>query len=446
MVAKLSAAYLLTLLDEGDYFSIIHFSGDVYPLVAPQVASKENISAALTSVDALKVTQSTMIGAALRAAGDTMIPMSFSEKQIMLVSDGMSYEGGEVLEDDPIAEAERLFANGITVSTINPGNNDSEGIDTLRSIAFAGGGEYYYCHSSDEIKDIVLTDIADDVTDTEIIGDIAVNVKKEYDNVLNGVGYLDNIGGYIFAKAKASAETVLAVDYTKSGGGTVEAPLYAYWAYGSGKVATLTTNLSGDWVSGWSDESEIRFLKNIVSTNMPEVKMSHPYTVDTQYDGKYLTVEIAPPVINPDAVISIRITIPDGSESAKRLTLNSYRYLYTLEISDSGKYLIDISYDWATKSFTSEHVYNLSYSPEYDEFAVCSPAPIYSFMRNNGNVFEDGDIELEIDESRIAKYVLRFSVPFLAAAVALFVIDTGIRKLTWADVKSLFKKRKKEVK
>ena len=65
-------------------------------------------------------------------------------------------------------------------------------------------------------------------------------------------------------------------------------------------------------------------------------------------------------------------------------------------------------------------------------------------MRNNGNVFEGGDIVLRVDENKIATYVLHFTVPFLAIAAALYVADTIIRKLKWADIVSLFKKKAKE--
>ena len=67
-------------------------------------------------------------------------------------------------------------------------------------------------------------------------------------------------------------------------------------------------------------------------------------------------------------------------------------------------------------------------------------------MRNNGNVFEDGNVELAVDENKIATYVLTFRVPFLALAAAIYVIDTIIRKLKWADIVSIFKKKSKEAK
>ena len=110
----------------------------------------------------------------------------------------------------------------------------------------------------------------------------------------------------------------------------------------------------------------------------------------------------------------------------------------------TGKYEVNVTYELKNTSYSSKYVYTTPYSPEYDSFAVSSPTPIHMFMRNNGNVFEDGGIKLEVDESSIATYVIDFTVPFLAVAAALFVIDTIIRKLKWADIISLFRKIKKE--
>ena len=446
VMAKLSATYLLGLLDENDYFAIYNFSGEVYPLAQPQQATAENVAKALSSVSKLQVTQGTMIGAALKAAGEAMIPMSFSEKQLILISDGMSFEGGETLSDDPISETITLKANNITVSALNTGNSEKDGVDTMRSIALAGGGEYYFCQRSSDLETLVLGEVADDVNATEIIGRAEVNIVRPNDDVLFGTAYIPDVYGYVFAKAKASAQTVLDVDYVKPSGKEVKVPLYAYWSYGNGRVATLTTNLGGAWLSGWNDTDGAIFLSNIASTNLPETKIDHPYTINVDFDGVNTHIEIIPAALNPDAVVKVTIVMPDGSEINEKLTFDSYRYFYKTETGLSGKYLIKTSYSLKTKSYSSETAYVISYSPEYDEFATSSPAPLYAFMRNNGSVFEDGNIALDIDESRIATYILTFRAPFLAAAVALYVIDTIIRKLKWADIVSIFKKKSKEAK
>lgn len=446
VMAKLSATYLLGLLEETDYFSIVHFSGEVFPLVSPQAATRDNISDALSKVAKLEVTQGTMIGAALEAARELVAPMSFSEKQLILISDGMSFEGGEVIADDPIGEAERLFGNGVTVSTLNTGNDEAEGINTMKAIANAGGGEYYFCQSSSDLESLVLGEVADDVNASEIEAKTPVNIMKPNDDVLFGTVDIPDIYGYVYAKAKASAETVLSVDFTKPSGNVVEVPLYAYWSYGSGRVATLTTKLGGAWVKDWTDGDGAAFLKSVASTNLPDTKIDYPYTITVEFDGKNSHIEIIPAALNPDAVVTVTVTSPDGGETKEKLTFDSYRYFYKLETGLSGKYVIKTSYELKTKAYSSETVYNVPYSPEYDSFAMSSPAPLYAFMRNNGGVFEDGDLELKVDEGRVATYVLKFTVPFLAAAVALYVIDAIIRKLKWADITNLFKRKAKEVK
>ena len=446
VMAKLSAQYLLGMLEETDHFAIIHFSGEVYPLVSPREATPENIAAAIRDIAELEVTQGTMIGAALEKAGDMIKDLNYSQKQIMLVSDGMSFEGGETLDDDPLAMARELYANNITISTLNTGNDDSTGISTMKSIAALAGGKYYFCQRSDDLEKLMLEEIADDVKETEIVRDTEVIIDKASDDVLAGIDELPMIGGYVYAKAKASARTVLHVNYSTPSGGTAEVPLYSYWSYGKGRVATLTTTLGGEWTSRWSNGEGYTFLKNVTSTNIPEERIDYPYTVSVEYDGKYSHIEIIPAVLNPDATMTVTVILPDGSETSEKLVFDSYRYFYKLETGFTGKYTVKTTYDWSTKSYSSETSYSVSYSPEYDSFAVYSPAAIYTFMRNNGEIYTDGDVDLSIEEGKIATYVLKFTVPFLAIAVALYIIDTVIRKLRWADIKSLFSKKSKEAK
>lgn len=442
-MAKLSASYLLDMLGEDDYFSIITFSGDVYNLVPPKKASEENIGEAIKIVNNLDVTQGTMIGSALEAALNMMSPLNFNEKQIMLISDGMSFEGGATLVDDPLMMADMLKANNIIVSTLNAGNNEQLGITTMKNIAARAGGKYYFCASSENLEDVMFNEIADDVTETEIVGSTDIIVKRPNDSVLENVSSLGAVNGYVYAKKKASAGTVLSALYTKSGGGTVEVPIYAYWSYGMGRVATLTTNLGGDWVRNWQDGDGNTFLENIISSNIPDKRIDYPYTVNVEFDGRYSHIEIIPARINPDATVTVTITLPDGSELGEVLSLDSHGYFYSAETGAVGKYTVDIAYNWSTKSYTSKTYYDISYSPEYDSFAMSSPAPLHAMMRNNGTVHEDSDVDLSNEEGKVATYVLRFTIPFMALAALLYVVDTVIRKLQWADVVSLFKSRKK---
>ncbi len=442
-MAKTAAKYLLGFLNEGDYFTIVHFSGEVYVPMLPQQVTPANIEKANALIDGLTVTQGTMIGQTLERVNELLSEYDFCEKkQVMLISDGMSFEGGELLQDDPIAAALALKNNNVTVSALNAGND--EGIATMQAIAAAGGGSYYFAKSSDDLVGVMFDEIADDVTETLVRGTADVIINKANDKVLSGVETIPPINCYVYAKAKASAENVLFVEYQKASG-KVKVPLYSYWNYGKGRVSTLTTALGGEWVSGWQAGEGAEFLQNIYTENVPATKIDYPYTVEVTFDGKYTHLEIVPAVLNPDATMTVTVTLPDGSTQTEKLIFDSYRYFYKFETGLNGKYRIDASYDWTTKSYSSSNVFNLSYSPEYDSFNSFSPAALHAFVRNNGTVTESGNVTLKAEEVELDTYVIRFTVPFLAAAAALYIVDTVIRKLKWADIKSFFKrKRKKE--
>ncbi len=450
-MAKSAAKYLLGFLNENDYFTIVSFWGEMRVDIMPCQATAENIKLAEKAIDDLKVQQGTMIGRTLEHVCDMLVPYGFDEKQVMLISDGMSFEGGETsLTDDPISAALELKKNNIVVSTLNAGNQ--EGIATMKAIASAGGGRYYFSRSSADLVNVMFDQIADDVTETVMTGNTPVIINREHDKVLQNVDFLPAVQGYVYAKSKASAENILYVNYKKASGTTVQVPLYAYWSYGNGRVATLTTNLSGEWVNDWQDGTGYAFLQNIRTTNVPATRIDYPYTINTHFDGKYTHVEIIPVVVNPDATVSITVyppgfeqdaEHPESNPEAQLLTFDSYRYFYKFETSQIGKYIIDIDYRWDTAAYPSSSVFNVSYSPEYDSFHVFSPAPIYTFVRNNGTVSENQNVTLTVDPNRLDTYVVSFTVPFLAIAAALYLFDTVIRKLKWVDVKSFFKRYRK---
>ncbi len=441
-MAKNAGKYLLDLLNEGDYFALVHFSGEVYVPITPTAVTPSSIAEAKTIIDSLTVTQGTMIGKTLEQVCDMVSKYdTFVDKQVMLISDGMSYEGGEAYADDPLAAAALLKSNNIILSTLNTGNE--EGKEMMEQLAATGGGKKYYAKSSVDLVDVMFKEIADEITETIIHKTTEIIVNRELDAVLDGITAVPPVETYLYARSKASAENILYVNYEKSGGSVVKVPLYAYWSYGNGRVSTLTTCLGGDWVPNWTEGDGMRFLSNIMTTNTPEEKVDYPYTVDISFDGKYLHVEMTPVIINPDATMTVTVTTPSGEVLTEKLVFDSYRYFHKFEVGAIGKYEIATTYDLATKSYQSSSLFDISYSPEYDKFAAFSPAVLHAVIRDNGTVTEEGNVELKTDESRLDMYVVRFTVPFFAAAAALYLVDTIIRKLRWADIVSFFKRRGK---
>ncbi len=431
-IAKQAAIQLLNMLDDDDYVMVVTFWGEINVLQIPTKASNREEIAAL--INAIEPYQGTVLGTALDKAGEFMIGMDYDEKQIMLISDGMSY----TLESDTPADVvTKLKDHGITTSVIHPAARE-EGIATLKGIAEAGGGSYFEINTEENLLEIMFSEIADDLTESVIRGRTPVHIKRESDAVLDGLVSLPDVMGYTYAKAKASATTVLTVEYVKSGGNIVEAPLYAYWNYGNGRVITFTSTLTGEWVDTWQNESGDRFFENILTANIPAERIDYPYTIGVEYDGSYSEVEIIPVTLNPNATTDVTVTLPDGTEVTERLTFDSARYFYRFETPLRGRYLIHITYTYGDKSFESEAAFHIGYPPEYDCFAVFDPAALHAAIRNRGTVSEGVIPSLENDDKEVATYVVRFIAPLMIAAVVLYVIDIIIRKLKWNDIKSFF--------
>ena len=159
------------------------------------------------------------------------------------------------------------------------------------------------------------------------------------------------------------------------------------------------------------------------------------------YDGTYSEVEIIPVTLNPYATADAIITMPDGTTLSERLTFDATRYFYKFETPALGKYQITITYAYSEKSFVSDAVFNISYSPEYDSFAVFDPSVLHAAIRNRGTVSEGTVPEITNDEREVATYTVSFTVPLMALAVLLYIVDIIVRKLKINDIKSFFGKK-----
>ena len=431
IMAKQSAIQLLGLLGDEDYVTVVSFSGDITVVQTPTKAKNRN--EIIDKINALQPTQGTFIGKALEETYQLMTSLSAGEKQVMLISDGMSYT---LENDDPVEVAAKLKDAGIVTSAIN--TSSYTGIKPLEEIALAGGGEYYYIQSEESLEELIFSEIADDITETVIERGSPVFIDRPNDSSVEGVTYIPDVEGYVYSKAKASATTVLHTQFIKPSSRVTEPPIFAYWSYGNGRVSTLTTSLSGAWTASWTGRGGDLFLEKMLEAGIPKERIDHPYTLSVEYDGQSSRIEIIPALLNPYALAEVKVTSPDGQSSTKQLTFDSEKYYYSFETPLMGKYGIDITYAYDDKSYTASSSFCISYSPEYDAFAVFDPSDLHTAIRSRGSVNEGFVPKLENDESEIATYKMYFTAPFLIAAVILFLIDIMIRKLKWNDIKGIF--------
>ena len=456
--AKQAASEIVNLLSDSDYLNLIEFSGNAYTLhtTALMADSRQDV---LDTIDSLTVSQGTSIGSGLQAAfnimsGDTV----YGEKRVMLITDGLNFTEDNY---DPEEIVQNMRDYGIYTSVLDVGRGGDTGAEAtqartlLNNIVTIGGGQYLDISSEDSLESVIDTQLPSDVNNPNG-GRSYISVNRRVDEVLSGINQSELgstfVMDYYYGLAKASATTVLTVDFSLSSSNVQKAPLYAYWNYGNGKVATFTSSVSDtqNWLSYWSDELATTFISNIFETSVPSEKVDYPFLLDITTENGYAHVTLTPATVDMDVEATISVTCPDGSEIVGSMAFGSRTFDYQFVTSDVGTYSVKVTYDYGADSasdaqssdkiFTVNRSVSVSYAPEYDSFALFDAAVLHKMVGSNGVVSEDGNLTIENEEGEAGVYNLPLAMPLLIAAVALFAIDIGVRKLKWDDIKSLFKK------
>lgn len=435
-MAKTAAKATVDLLTEDDTVIVIGFYGEIEILVKPVLATnKQEIK---DKIDAAMPKQGTFLGAALEQALTSMQNINVKNKEIMLISDGLPY-GSEATT--AIKAADKMRRQGVALSAINTFCDEGEKL--LNQLTTMTGGYYYFAEDLEDIENLMLNEIKDDITDTVIEnGDFALNIDAEKDALLKEIDAIPNISGFYFNNIKSGVTQVLSTQYVSKSEKEHNVPIYAYWSYGNGRVASLATSISDNWVSNWNQDNDgYLLLENIVSTNTPYERIDSAFMFNLETVGTNTTITVNAPSLNLNSVLTIDITYPDGSTINKTMVFNSENYESVIETSQVGKYQIKLTYVLGNLTYNTYKEFKISYLPEYNSFEIFEASNLYYMVSQNGKVSEDGHLELANDNSYVMTYTLDFTPIFMIICVILFVVDIMIRKLRWTDIKALFKKQ-----
>ncbi len=424
--AKDSAIKLLSILDDDDYVCLVTFSGEINLKAPARVGDcKDSL---VSYIDSLSTSHGTDLAMGLEEALKTVLALNLTENQVMIISDGFSFES----ERSSVDVAKDLYNAGAIVSAIDtyiPADGTG-GRNLMKSVVNAGrGGKYYEISRPEDVSQVVFGDMADDLGDVIIEKSSTVNIVRKKDSILNGITGLPSVSGYILSVAKYDATVPLTVSYVKDNGYQETVPLYAYRSHGNGRVASFTSSLSDSWTSQWSSTHKFTFIENLFVSNTPDERIDRPFALNTEIGEYDAYIELVPSILNPAAIASIKITNPLGRTVTRTLAFDSSKYFYTLDIDNVGSWRIELTYSYDERVYTESFTFDVPYLPEYNAFATFDKFTVYEFMRGKGSVTEDGIPSLENDKSEITTYKQSFIIPLLIAAVALFVIDILIRKL-----------------
>ena len=429
--AKSLAKQQVEKLNPDDYICLIEYYSDVR--IIQNIAPATNTYAIIEEINKLSPkhgSSSAMVSALSSAYGMVTDPSVyntykslFSQIKVLLLSDGNVGNSDSIL-----STVSNAYDNyGIVTSGYYIKTNSTTGRVLMDNITSAGGGD-------SNLNNWAGGELVVNGRET------SVKITSSKDDVLSGIGVgnVSNVSGYFVSNAKYSATTVLQLRHGNASN-TTNIPLYSYWNYGNGKVSTFTSSFTGEWIRSWEENNVGSvFFKNVVSCNLPAVKENMPYSVNITTEGKYALISLTPAEKHYDTKASIVITSPNNVIVRRTMAFNSQYFYYEFDTTDSGRYNIQISYNYNDKTYNYSETLCIPYKSEYDAFEVYGPSILYKALDGRGTVSLNGTLDLANDKSEVTTYIVKLTSILLIICVVLFVVDIAIRKLKWEDIKSFF--------
>lgn len=271
-------------LSERDYVSIFTLD-TIYGQVLP-LTPVSNLTTIVNAIQSIGGTGGTVATNAItRAAQSLNSNSNIARKHIIMLTDGIfgdKYEDGE--EPPFVKEARLHYANsGITLSVVGIGMDvGSTYYNSCKQMTDAAGGKTYAGINIDNLGNILKDDISQNEITAVTEGAFRPVIDRITDPLLKGIklGGDDEsakimdfaLGAFYGGKIKQNATLVLTDRYN--------APVYAYWSYGRGKVGSLMCDLKGTDGSYSASSYTIEERKKNDSTGQYD-------TVKTTYKGIY---------------------------------------------------------------------------------------------------------------------------------------------------------------
>ncbi|MHC4914634.1 MAG: glutamine amidotransferase, partial [Planctomycetota bacterium] len=136
----------------------------------------------------------------------------------------------------------------ITISTIAIAPHGGMCVGTLKRIANATGGRYYYPKNPNLLPQIFVKE-AMTVRRSVIFNKTFTPINRAETDPIKGFWgvRLPQLDGYVVTTARDRAEVPLTVKLE----GSLEDPVLAHWRYGEGKAVAFTSSAASDWASHW---------------------------------------------------------------------------------------------------------------------------------------------------------------------------------------------------
>lgn len=437
-VAKGAAVQFLQSLNPTDTVMVVGYSGVVRPLLDPTYLT--TVGVIVDAIEKCEVENETNLSAALNHTYDLM-PKRYYDRRVVIISDGLNPTSDSTAA---VEAATRMSRDGIAVSALTVyAKGDGKALfDRIVNNRYAVGGVFLQNIEHESQVDVVISDLRADAREIVIEGDAySVTVERPYDSAAVGVDRVEAVGGFWYNSAKNTATTVLTAKYFRDRITSFDVPLYLYYNYGRGKVASFMSDPASHWTENWTAASGgAAFLGNLPDAMLPDERIDSPFILEVEGAGSSAAVYVTASATLPDSAdFTVTVTDPDGLVATKALALQSGRYYAGFTTDAPGVYSVLIEYAHGDLRYSTQTEFSVSYYAEYDSFTSFNRAYLYRLLTENGRILELDDIDaLENGDSVYTTYVFKFTLLLLVLCAVLFVVDIIVRQLRWKDVTSFF--------
>jgi len=258
-----------------------------------------------------------------------LIASTASAKHMLIISDG-----------DPSPPTPALLQqfrdHGITVSTVAIEPHGGTSLATMRAIANATGGRFYYPKEPTQLPSIFIKE-AKTVRRTGISNETFVPVVAFPSQVLKGIDAIPPLHGHVLTTPKPRAATVLRSPQEEN----IE-PVLATWRYGVGTSAAFTSDLSSNWGADWLQWKQYdafvkQLLAQVARPNQPQHLRLRSHAAAGE--GIIVAEDFA-----PDArMLTVRAQVIGPRGEAHTLTLEQVgirRYEVRFPLAGEGRYQV----------------------------------------------------------------------------------------------------------
>lgn len=421
-LAKQGAANAVDALRAFDEVGVIAFSDNAVWVSKPD--GKFDPAQVKSKIRTIPPGGGTMVNAALEQAYSVLASSGKSLKTVILLTDGSPADGEAVLSGSLIR---RMQDANITVSSIAVGEFTELGL--LNTLANSTGGGVTEVERASDLPSVIFNETVKAINNLYVVNRTFLPAVGSYSTVLEDVGSLPEVDGFILTGAKDLARTVLLTD--------TDDPLLSVWQYGLGKTVSLMTDVNGKWSSKLlASEDGRKLVANALSYVLPDDDNESGGSVTVKREGDKGVIVAQTPGLTEGSRAEAVVISPGGKESTVALVptgITEFSGDFLLEEEGSYVVIVNQTDENGSSVMNRENALAVRYSDEYDLFRedTGSVAALCAGTGGSADFGNIGDImKIRIDGNRES---LNFTLPFIIATVLLVMADIAIRRLGILD-------------